>query len=193
MTGSLGSLNLTPELTEALEKACGAVYELERIHVPAVTPSAASNSPGKQPTVVLVNASILGLAMTVDTDDALRLYKLPFSYAGNASFHVHWTKSTNTDDSGKTVRWRISYTVFDGKTEEVTGAPATVEYEDTYVDSGTTTRYVYCTPDILVDGEFESAHYVGVKIEAISPSAGTPLTDPVVVSLDLVYDQQIHL
>lgn len=163
------------------------------IHEPIAGPSRGTNSPGQGPTPT-ISGALLALAFTPNdaADRLFRIFKIPTNYVADAAFHVHWTKSTNADENTKAVRWRISYVVFDGLTQNAAGAPSTLELEDTYDASDTTARVVHRTANASAAG-FVAGYYVAAYIEAISP-VGTPLAfDPALVSLDLTYTATINL
>lgn len=137
------------------------------------------------------NTDNLGYQLfTVGSDNMYRTFKIPSTFTGNPSAHIHWTKSQDTDQSGNRVLWRIHYKVFDGRTQEASGAGSMVEFEDIYEDSGTTTRIVYRTDDLELSG-FIPSYYVAFRIEAVTPSQDT-LAEPALVSLDLIWDELIN-
>lgn len=194
MSGNLSSLQLSPELRAALEKAVSAVHEIETIHIQTVSVSASNSAPGKNPTPTDIGGSLLGLAFTLDIDDGHKIFKLPEGFTANsASFHVHWTKNTDLNVAGHTVAWRITYVVFDGKTHNVAGVGTAITLNDTYDDAGTTSRIVHRTANYPVDGEFIPNYYTGIKVEAITPATGTPIAEPILISVDLILSKQIHL
>jgi hypothetical protein len=136
----------------------------------------------------------MGFSYDSTTDQAHRLMKIPASIvvAGNsagiepfAGFHVHWTKSVDTDASGGTVRWRLNYTVFDGSSEDIAlVSPTVLEWDDVYDDSGTTTKIVYNTGNVDAPG-LTSNYYVGLQLEYVD--AETTVAAPVLISLDLIW------
>lgn len=150
----------------------------------------ASKGPGQQAPPVHYGAT-LGFVYTPNTHEGYRTFKISSKYYGNPTFHVHWTKSTDANEQGKAVRWRISYTLTNGRDQDVNITPEVLEFEDTYDDDGTTTRIVHRTEPKTPVG-FAPESYLSMKIEAITP-VGTPLTaDPVLVSCDLRYDMYIN-
>lgn len=93
-------------------------------------PSFSSSSPGKQPTPIVFGVT-LGHAFTVNTSDGYYFLKIPNSFVNDGeTFHIHWTKSSNVNEQGKAVRWRISYSVLDGETMNADITPTVVEVED---------------------------------------------------------------
>lgn len=151
----------------------------------------ASRAPG-QTAAPIHFGTTLGATYTPNVHEGYRTFKLSPKFAGNAAFHVHWTKSSNVDESGKAVRWRISYTLTNGRDQDVNVTPQVLELEDAYDDSGTTTKIVHRTANTPALAGAVAAYYLGIKIEAITPN-GTPLSaDPVLISLDLSYDMYIN-
>lgn len=181
------------DLRRDINPALLAIEDHARIyHQAIVSASVGASQPGKQPAVIVSNALML-LEFTPDTDAAFRQFKIPSSYIGDAAFHIHWTKTGNGDESGKVVRWKVSYVAFEGHQGGGLGnaAPTVVEVEDTYEDDGTTDWYIYATPDIPMEG-IEPGYYVSMKIEAITP-VGTPMTsEPGLFSLDQTFTQYIN-
>lgn len=151
----------------------------------------ASRAPGQTATPIHFGTT-LGAVYTPNVHEGYRTFKLSPKFAGNATFHIHWTKSTDANENGKAVRWRISYTVTDGTSQDINIAPQVIELEDVYDDGGTTTRIVHRTantPDLV---GAQPSYYLALKVEAITPN-GTPLTaDPVLISCDFRYDMYIN-
>ena len=161
-------------------------------HQAVVTASAGTTIPGQQATVV-VNNALMVLAFTLNNDSAYRQFKIPSNYTGDAAFHVHWTKTSNANESGKNVRWKVSYVAFEGHAGAGLGnaTPTVIEVEDTYESSETTSRYIYCTPNIAMAG-IEAGYYVSMKIEAVTP-VGTPMaSEPGLFSLDQTFTEYIN-
>lgn len=157
-------------------------------HEPLVKPGSAVNSGTTTP---IAAGTLLLTAFTLNTDGAWQQYKIPSYFVGSPAFHVHWSKTTNANDLGRAVRWRISYTIFNGFDQVGNVAPTVVEVEDTYDDAGTTTRTIYRTSDVPVSG-FVANYYLAVEIQAVTP-VGVPLTnEPGLFSLDLTYTQYIN-
>lgn len=188
---------LSGEIWKLLQRTKAAFLNMEEHvrthHEVIVRPGNGSTAPGQTPTIVVSGALQLG-SFTLNTDDCYRQFKIPSNFVGNASFHIHWTKTTNANEQGKNVRWKLSWVVFDGHEGGTCNyTPSTTEVEDTYEDSGTTVWKMYSTPNIAVDGDFIAGHYVSLKMEAITPS-GTPMAgEPGLYSVDLVYDELINI
>jgi hypothetical protein len=162
-------------------------------HEPTVTPGQGSSAPGQGPSELVIG-SVLGLHFDDPSDMVYRIFKIGTNFipggpgmtgdGTNASFHVHWTKAVDTDQSGGTVRWQIEYTVFDGISEDIAVTPTVIDLDDTYIDSGTTSRIVHRTANVPAPG-FIPGYYVGLCIGY--DSGNTTLSGgPVVVSADLL-------
>ena len=162
------------------------------VHTSMVTPSRSALQPGKGPSPIVFGTTI-GLDYTAVDDASYRVFKIPEEYVGDASFHVHWTKSGDASEAGNVVRWRVSYTVWAGSGGQIaTVAPTVVTSDSTYADASTdTTRIVYRTVNIAASG-FVADYYVGLKVDY--DAAGTTLatSTPVLVSCDLIYRKQIN-
>lgn len=174
-----------------------ALLEIENhtreFHAPIVTASFHAQLPGNAPTPIADEALIL-LRFTLDTDLAFRQFKIPGSYVGDPSFHIHWTKSADADESTKAVRWEVSYHTFPSTSSEAgegNATPTVAEIEDTYDDSEVTTRNIYRTLDVAMTG-FQPGYYLTMRVRAITPN-GTPLAnEPALFSLDLKFTQYIN-
>jgi hypothetical protein len=162
------------------------------IHTPGVTPTSATFVPGLAPDVVKYGTTV-ALHYKKDADKVYGYAKIPTTYVSDASFHIHWTKFNNANESGRTVRWVINYTVFDGASQNVAVAPTgTLNLNDTYDGaSADTTRIVYRTPNAAAAG-FVAGYYVSFEV-GFDP-AFTTLTDrPVIISCDILTRQTINL
>jgi hypothetical protein len=137
---------------------------------------------------------LIVLGFTLNTDDAYRQFKIPSSFVGDPAFHIHWTKTSDVDEQGKAVRWRVSYLAFPSTSSTAgigNATPTVVEIEDTYDASDTTDRRVYRTPNTDMVG-FQPGYYLVMKIEAVTP-VGTPLaSEPGLFSLDTTFTQYIN-
>lgn len=160
------------------------------IHTPGITPSVNATVPGGGPEPIVLG-TLLGLHYQRDTDLVYAYSKIQTSYLSDASFHVHWTKAVNTNQAGRTVRWRLRYTVFNGTSQDVTAGPTgTIIWDDTYDDAGTTSRVVYRTPNAAATG-FVAGYYVGMELGF--DAANTTLSGrPVVISCDILARQSIN-
>lgn len=160
--------------------------------------TAASLTPG--PGVGTPDAHVAGnlvyLEFNQPTDVAFRIFKVGRDFASNPSLHIHWTKSQNINESGNTARWRIDYTVYTSTTG-VAGNGAAV---GAFVDTGTLTyvggdantdRLVYRTSDLPLVG-IAAGQYLTIKVSALTPASGTPVTKPGLVSMDFVYNGYIN-
>ena len=178
------------------------VRDTTRIRHESITPSEyGSRAPGSQPDPVPFG-TIFTLEFTPNSDTAYRVFKIPDYFVGEASFHIHWTKSGDVDESGRNVKWRISYHVFDGGPQEggeseslvnAVTTPTVLEYEDTYLNSSflANDRYQYRTANLDAPG-FIPSWYVGVCVEAVTPDGTALLNDPALISLDLIWREYIN-
>lgn len=162
------------------------------IHTPGVTPTSATFVPGLAPEVVKYGTTV-ALHYKKNNDKVYGYAKIPTTYVSDASFHIHWTKFNDADESGRTVRWVLNYTVFDGTSQNIAVAPTgTLNLNDTYDGaSADTTRIVYRTPNAAAAG-FVAGYYVSFEV-GFDP-AFTTLTDrPVIISCDILTRQTINL
>lgn len=172
------------------EAFAGVENHVRRYHVPLVTPTTVKSGPGKEPTTVVVSTLVLA-AFTLGVDDGYRQFKIPHTYVGSPSIHIHWSKTGDANEQTKTVRWRVTYSVFDGETEEATGITGQVDLDGTYLNSGTTTRIVYETADAALTG-FVAGHYCSMKVEAVTPGGVAMVSEPGLFALDLEYNEYIN-
>jgi hypothetical protein len=176
----------------------GAIRTATRtFHEPTISPEAGTNAPGQAPNLEVIGTTLVA-EFTLNTDSAYRLIKIPSNYVTGAAFHVHWTKEAGAagdgNQSGKTVRWRISYTVFGShgpSPDDINVLPTVIDLDDAYDDAGTTTRIAYSTPNISASG-FESGHYVGIKVEAVTPAGSALTCEPALITADLTYTEYIN-
>lgn len=158
------------------------------IHEPIITPSRSSSIQVQETTPRIVGETIPALEFA-SGQTALRMFKIPRNYVGEPSIHIHWTKNSNTNQSGNTVTWRVRYKVFDGSSDEVTTITTeTITHTATYNDTGTTTRIICRTPDLPLNN-FVAGYYVGMIVDW---TAKTMSDDPLLISLDLVYRATIN-
>lgn len=161
------------------------------IHTPGVTPTSATFVPGLAPDVELLGTLVV-LHYKKDADKVYGYAKIPTSYVSDASFHVHWTKAVDTNQAGRTVRWVVRYTVFDGTSQNVTGAPTgTLTLDDAYDDAGLLTRIVYRTANAAAAG-FVPGWYVSFEV-GFDPAHTTLDGRPAIVSCDILSRQTINL
>jgi len=170
-------------------------------HKPTLTPDISVSPPGQGPQPLALG-NVIGLHYdTPATDEGFRILKIPFTLVspGNTaaiepsvSFHIHWTKGVNSDESGATVRWVFEYTLFDGHDDEITSPTVSglINMDDTYDDAGTTTRIVHRTADFVVTGLI-AGYYLGVKITNDAGNT-TMLGGPVLISADMLWKGWIN-
>jgi len=87
------------------------------------------------PPIVIECGITHALKFTLNTDKAYFKQAIETDYAdGDITIHFHWTKSTtNSDQSGKCVKWQLKYLVLNGTDENCNAGEATDSIEDTYV------------------------------------------------------------
>jgi hypothetical protein len=166
-------------------------------HEPTITPELGANPPGQQPNVAVIGETIVA-EFTPNTDSAYRIFKIPGSFFASPAFHVHWTKESgiggNGNQFGNSVRWRITYKVFQSTpttADDINVAGTVIDLDDTYDDSGSTTRLAYRTASVAAAG-FVAGYYLSVKLQAVTP-AGTALTcEPALISMDLTFSEYIN-
>lgn len=162
-------------------------------HTPTITPTFHNALPGTLPVPTAAN-SLIVLAFSLNNDAAWRQFKIDRNFASDPTVHIHWTKTGNANEVGKAVRWRVSYVVFQSTVSlemDASVAPTVVEVEDTYKDSGTTTRPVHRTEDVPLTG-FTSGWYVSMKVEAITPVGVALANPPGLFSLDIIFNQKLN-
>lgn len=187
---------IDPTLNAAVwtQQALGSATRV--IHTPGVTPSRPTAIPGQEPAFVALGTPtpwLLGLHYDKpQTPQAVYGYaKIQTSFVGpEASFHVHWTKNVDTDQSGRTVRWVLDYQVFNGINQNVQVAASQITWDVTYLDSGTTSRIVYRTPN-SANVPFVAGYYVGFRLSYSVPNT-TLEGGPTVISCDILARQTIN-
>ena len=161
------------------------------IHTPGVTPTSVTFVPDKAPQIEQFG-TLLALHFKQDDDKVYGYSKIPTSYVSDASFHIHWTKNVDTNQAGAKVRWEIKYNVFNGSSQDVNVGPTnTLILDDTYDDSGTTSRVVYRTPNAAAPG-FVAGHYVSYEVGFVTGSDTTLSGRPAIISCDLLSRQKIN-
>lgn len=175
--------DINPALLEIEDKVRG-------FHEAIVTADSDTASAAGTPTLESYG-SVLVLEFTPNTDDAFRQFKIPHSFVGNAAIHLHWTKSSDADELGKAVRWRVEYTIFNGSSQDINVTPSFVEIEDTYDVSDTTARVVYRTSSVPLTG-FVAGYYLGLRVLAVTPVGVALSGDPSLFSVDLTFNQYIN-
>lgn len=159
------------------------------IHEPIVTSSVSSSSPGKIPDLYLVGTTTLGL-MFAPTDEVYKIFRTQSTYVGNASLHIHWTKSDNINEAGKVVKWRVEFSVF----ECIDGDISVIhEVSDisTYTSSELNSRIIYRTANMDISSFITSSQYVSIKVDYI-PNETTLVSAPVLISVDLITQNKIN-
>jgi hypothetical protein len=152
------------------------------IHLPICGPGRADGPPPQLPGIdaagPLVYFVFDGAA---GNQSAYRLVRIPLNFVSLAEIYVHWTKTDDVDRSGESVKWVVTYSVFNGNNENAAEGQA-VSFEDTYEDTGTTSRIVHKINRVSLTN-VSKGDYVAFKIEKGTPG-GTPMDAPGLVSLD---------
>lgn len=153
-------------------------------HVPITSGATASGPPGQLPPVEVSGPLVYAVFDTAAGNQKMyRVFKVPYSFVDTPQVHIHWTKSDDVDRSGETVRWTVTYTVFDGGSEDGDGAGTVLTFDDAYDSAGTTERVVYRTEDLDLIG-VEAGYYVAVSVEKGTPASGSAMVEPALVSFD---------
>lgn len=164
-------------------------------HVPIMTAAAFRGTAGKEPTATS-SGPLLLMNFTIGQDEAFVQFKIPSNFAGDAKFHIHWTKSSNADELGKRARWRVTYVAFPSSPSnagEGTGVTEVLELEDVYEDNGTTTRKIHCTEHAPFTVVPTPGWYMSMKIEAVAPTGGTAMaSEPALFGLGLTFNEYIN-
>lgn len=162
------------------------------IHVPCAYAGGGFSAPGQGPQVEVYGPLITAIFDVDNTNDrGYKIVKIPSDYIDGGSFHVHWTKSGNANESGRSAKWRIVYAVYDGKSQSPDGLTQSVVFEQPYLDTGTTARVVYRTHDMAANG-FQPGYYIAMYVEAISPTGSALQNSPALVAVDMLYKATIN-
>lgn len=185
LTIALTDRYLGAEVADAIDRLTDGTIEF---HEPLVTPASAGSLPGTAPTLNAIGPVLVLVFSSADA--AWRSFKIPANFAGNPRFHIHWTKSTDANEQGRAVKWRVTYAAFPGEGEAIQALSHVVDYEDVYEDAGTTTRVLHRTPDLPLEGlaGVEPGYYLGIKVERVSPTGAALTQNPALFSLDLTFD-----
>lgn len=182
-----GGANLTEgsgSLAELLNNLDG---RLGTYHIPIASVSQADGPPGTVPDVQADGPlAYLLFDGLVGVQKVYRVYKVPSYFVDGMAMHIHWTKSDDVDRNGETVKWRVSYKVFNGRDEDGDSGGTVLDLDDAFADTGTTTRVVHRTLDVPLVGVIAN-YYVSISIEKVAPGAGTPMGSPGLVSADLTF------
>lgn len=155
-------------------------------HLPIVGPGRSDGPPGQLPPVIASGAlPVVSFDGVAGAQAVFRTIKIPTAFVDSPGFHIHWSKSDDVDRSGESVRWVVTYKVFNGRDEDAAITPTVVSCDDTYGDAGTTTRVVHrCTDGPLVG--LIAGYYIAFKVEKGTPG-GSPMAAPGLVTLDFTY------
>lgn len=159
-------------------------------HVSFAGGSPASSAPGQQPDTV-VSGTLFLIGFTVNSDDLFGRLRFPDNFVGTPAVHVHWSKTTDADQAGNSVRWRFSYTVHSDDGAIANGSPIVVDLDDTYDASDTTERRIYRTADAPLVG-ITAGSYMSAKLEAVTPGGSALTVDPGIFGVDVTFDELIN-
>ena len=162
------------------------VYKIERICVRTPT-SQAKNTGTGAPTLKEFPLTI-AQQMTIDNDFLTFKYFKPPNFVSGSDlyFNLNWTKSQDTDQSTKKVKWQIDYYFLDIGDDVAKSTPdGSLTSERTYADDGTTTHLAYNTgSDLTITSANvnEDKTYLYIKVSAIAPSSNA-LAEPVLLTV----------
>ncbi len=141
--------------------------------------------PANAPEVVICGIA-QALAFTVDTDKAYYKIEIPDDWYPNTDIElaVFWTRSSTGDnDSGKAVKWQITYLLF-SELENCNASGTVLSVEDTYDSASTTDQIVYKTDVLTVPASSLSQNDIlTLELMAVTPT-GTALSEPACVGLE---------
>ena len=138
----------------------------------------------------VLKGNLLVLGFKIGLDSAYRLFKIPpEAIAGTLGFHLQWTKTDDVVSTDRTVRWRFTFSIFNGSTEDGAAVDQVVDVDTSYLDGGTATRSVYFDSIPGTFSTYTPGHYVSLKVETVTPGAGTPLTRPGLATIDMTYQK----
>ena len=168
------------------------IYEhRHHIHDPIISPGRIKDQGSGNPSTVAYG-TVEALVFTLDTDYAYRTLKIcPDAESGSTSFHAHWTKSQNTNQQNKNVKWKLEITQFNGETNVIDGAAVvhTTYLTGSYAAADTTSRVCYETGEVVVP-QLIPNYYLGVKLSA--ETTDNSLDEPALVCVDFEYDDYIN-
>jgi hypothetical protein len=164
-------------------------------HVDIATAGSLKQGQGATTPDVVYKGNLVYMEFNQTTDVAFYLWKVGRDFKDSPAFHVHWTKSQDINESSNRARWRIDYTVYTSTAGTAGNAAVTGTFVDTgdliYVGGDANTdRLVYRSPDMPIVAT--AGQYVAAKISSPLPGAGTPVTNPGLVSVDFTYNAYIN-
>jgi len=152
------------------------------------TPSAQAKNVGVGAPTLLEFPFTIAQQMTVDNDFLTFKYFRPINYVSGTDlgFNLNWTKSQDTDQSGKKVKWQMEYLFLDIGDDVSNATPdGTLTSERTYLDAGTTEHIAYNTgSDLTIPTANinEDKAYLYLKVSAIAPSSNG-LAEPALLTV----------
>lgn len=186
----LTSLPVATEVADRID-ASALANQIGSIHASILAPSHRGSKGGtSEPTPVQIGAA-LGDAYTLGTDQGYQVFKIPSSYAGNLKTHIHWSKSDDLNESGKNVRWQVSYLIASGNGANLNTSPTIVNIDGTYADTGLTSRICYRSADYALSGAV-AGYYLYIQVMAVTPTGTAMASEPLLLSLDISYDSYLN-
>ncbi len=165
-------------------------YQERTAHSVLVDPGTVAFAGGGIPSVAQAGP-MLGLEFTLNTDEAFQSVRIPDSYIKDGCIHAHWTKGGDADLSGRTVRWVVDYSVVNGRDQVASNFDFSVELTDVYVSAETTTRTIQRTPTLILPG-LVAGGYLNLRLRALTPAEGTPMSPPCLNSLAFEWVERIN-
>lgn len=179
------------ELREQVDSGFLLTEETTRTHHEAIVTPSSYKAPGAKEPELLSYGACLMLGFTVNDSQAFRRVKIPTYFSSDLKMHLHWSKSGDQNEEGKFARWRVSYLIVSGNNNDINVAPSTVEFETAYASNGTTSRIIYRSPDLVLDGAV-AGYYLSLKVEAITPQGIAMASKPSLFSADVTYKETIN-
>jgi len=154
--------------------------------------AALTKNPGTGAPTDIIFPLTIAKSFTVDTDYVTIKFPKPSNFipGSDIDFVVNWTKSQDTNQSGKKAKWQIEYFFTDVGYDVATDTPdGTLSGESTYADSGTTIHIAHdVTSGLTIASENvqEDKNFLYVKLKAITPSSDE-LSEPVLLTICMGY------
>jgi hypothetical protein len=170
--------------------------ETALVHKAIVEAGTVQHGAGANTPDVQTKEALAYLVFNHPDDAAYRLFKIDRDFVDQPSLHMHWTKSADASEDGNTARFQIEYLAFESSpTGEGNGAgtPNIVDTGDMAYDitDANDDRYVFRSVNMPLVG-IVAGYYLAVRITSLVPGSGTPVTNPALVSLDLIYNATIN-
>jgi hypothetical protein len=166
------------------------------IHIPVGEAATLVHGAGAFTPDVVFKGNLVYLEFNHPNDTGFRVFKIDTDFKDSASLHVHWTKSQDQSEDGNTARFRIDYRIFESTQVTPGNAAVTGAFIDTRdmaydIADAPADRYVFRSADMPIIGA-TAGYYLALKITALTPLTGTPVSNPGLVSIDLMYNAYIN-